>query len=123
MTIDRIQLRLIRVEPRGLANEWTTLYIPADRYADAQEHLESVQAHANPSLRWRDCTPQERAWVVNQQSDGELNKEIAYSLLVIDDKLPAPLPVTRALSTRWGRLLWWRRRSVGAAWRRVHPRG
>jgi hypothetical protein len=92
MTIDRTQLRLIRVEPRGLANEWTTLYVPAGRYADAQEHLERVQAHANPSLRWRDYTPQERTWVINLQSDAGLDEEIAYSLLVIDDKLASPVP-------------------------------
>lgn len=88
MTIDRTKLRLIRVEPRGFANEWTTLYVPDDRYADALEHLERVQAHANPSVRWRDYTPRERWLTVSPQSDGELAEEIGYSLLVIDDKLP-----------------------------------
>jgi hypothetical protein len=85
--MDRSRLRLVKVEPRGFANEWTMLYVPEERYADAQRHLEDVQAHANPSVRWRDCTPQERAELVDPRSDDELAEEVAHSLLVVDGKL------------------------------------
>jgi hypothetical protein len=86
MDLDRVTLRLIKVEPRGFSNEWRTLYIPPDRYADAMEYLEHWQAHENPQVRWRDYTGRERAARINPLSDDELQEEIAYSLSLIDNE-------------------------------------
>lgn len=90
--MDRTTLRLIKTEPRGFRSEWTTLYVPADRYGDAQNWLEAQQAHHNTSMTWRDYTPQEQAWRLSRLSDSELDEEIAYSLATIEDRLPVPLP-------------------------------
>jgi len=90
--IDYRTIRAIKVMPRGFSNEWTTLYVPAERYDEALVFLDRAQGR-NSSLRWREFDAKERAALLWRVGYNHLPLEVAFSLATIEGTHPVPRPL------------------------------
>jgi hypothetical protein len=69
---------MLKVEPGGAGNEYTTIYVMEENLPAAIDWAERQQAHGYSGLKYREFDAQERAYRLRQMSDAELAEALAY---------------------------------------------